>query len=166
MAGYWEYSGLFDTQNETNFDGSIRQIYGSRGGYIGGATRLYTIDGPRGLDGFVNFGVADSRVNQVTRSVNAGLTFTGLLDARPTDRLGFAIGIAGAGNPFQQAQIAEGNAVYRYETVYELTYRATICSWLTVQPDIQYIVHPGFDQTLKNDFAFGLHFEIGHRYGL
>jgi porin len=166
MAGFWNYTGKFDTQNETNSDDSIRQVYGSRGGYIGGATRLYTIKGPRGLDGFANIGFADSRVNQIDRSFNAGLNFTGLLDARPSDKLGLAVGIAGAGNPYKQAQIAAGNGVQSYETNVELTYRATLTSWLTVQPDIQYFVHPNFDPTMKNDFLIGLHFEIGHYFGL
>jgi porin len=166
MAGYWTYTGQFDSQNEFNMDGSVRKVWGTDGGYIGGATRLYTIQGARGLDAFVNFGLADSRVNEVDRSVNVGLTWTGLFDARPTDKLGFAVGAAGSGNPYQQAQIASGSGVDNYEMSYELTYRAVLNDYVTVQPDIQYIVHPGFDPTVKNDFLFGLHFEVGHRYGL
>jgi porin len=166
MAGYWDYTGKFMTQNQFNPDGSVRQVYGSNGGYIGGATRLYTLEGIRGLDGFVNLGLADPTVNQIDRSLNAGLTFTGLLDARPRDRLGFAIGTAGAGDPFKHAQIAAGNGVQSYETNFELTYRAKITDWLTVQPDIQYWIHPNFDPTLKNDLLFGLHFEIGHLFNL
>jgi porin len=166
FAGYWAYTGLFDTQNEFNDDGSVRQVWGSQGAYVGAATRLYTINGPRGLDGFVNFGVADDRVNVVDRSVNVGLTLTGLLDSRPADRVGFGVGVARAGQPFADAQLAEGNIVHHYETVFELTYRARVNDWLTVQPDFQYIVHPGFDPNLKDAMLFGLHFEIGHRFGL
>jgi len=166
FAGYWMYTGLFDTQNEFNDDGTIRQVWGSQGAYVGAATRLYTIDGPRGLDGFVNFGVADGRVNQVDRTVNVGLTWTGPFDARPHDKLGFGVSVAHAGQPFADAQLAEDTIVHRYETVFELTYRARLTEWLTVQPDLQYIVHPAFDPTLKDAFLIGLHFEVGKHFGL
>jgi porin len=169
-GGYWAYTGLFDTQNEFNDDGTVRQVWGSHGAYVGAGTRLYTVDGPRGLDAFVNFGFADDRTNEVDRSVNAGLTWTGLLESRPIDKLSFGVSVARAGSPFMtafQAEQADGvGAVHRYETVFEATYRARVNEWLTVQPDVQYIVNPGFDPTLKNAFMFGLHFEVGKRFGL
>ena len=57
-------------------------------------------------------------------------------------------------------QLAMGTRIYNYETSFEGTYRAKINNWITVQPDIQYIVHP--DYVLKNDLIVGVHFEIGH----
>jgi porin len=166
MAGYWMYTGLMDTQNQYTDSGALRQSRDSDGAYIGGTTRLYTIKDARGLDAFIKFGVAESTVNPVARSVDAGLTMTGLFDARPADKLGVGVGVARAGQPYQQAQLALGNSVYAYETVFELTYRAVLCDWLTVQPNIQYIVHPGFDGALKNDFLFGVHFEMGRLFNL
>lgn len=166
MAGYWTYTGLQDTQNEFTESGALRQVRGSQGAYVGGTTRLYTIKDARGLDAFFNFGIGDSKVNVVDRSINVGLAFTGLFDARPKDKLGFGIGVVRAGEPFQQAQLAEGSTPYAYETSFELTYRAVLSDWLTVQPNIQYIVHPGFDRALKNDFLFGLHFEMGRLFNL
>jgi porin len=166
MAGYWTYTGLQDTQNEFTDSGALRQVRGSQGAYVGGTTRLYTIKDARGLDAFFNFGIADSRVNDVDRSMNVGLTWTGLSDGRPKDKLGFGIGVVRAGGPFQLAQLAEGNAVHGYETSFELTYRAVLSDWLTVQPNIQFIVHPGFDRALKNDLLFGLHFEMGRLFNL
>jgi porin len=166
MAGYWMYTGLMDTQNQYTDSGALRQARDSNGAYIGGTTRIYTIKDGRGVDAFVNFGIAESTVNLVDRSVNAGLTVTGLFDARPGDKLGFGVGVARAGQPFQLAQLALGNPVYTYETVFEMTYRAVLTDWLTVQPNIQYTVHPGFDGTLKNDFLFGLHFEMGRLFNL
>ena len=166
MVGYWQYTGLQDTQNEFTDSGAVRQVRGSQGAYIGGSARLYTIKDARGLDAFVNFGVADGRVNEVDTSMNFGLTWTGLFDLRPADKFGFGVGVARAGSGLQQAQLAAGNTIAPYETAFELTYRAKLTDWLTVQPNIQYIVRPGFDKALKNDFAFGLHFEMGHLFNL
>ena len=57
------------------------------------------------------------------------------------------------------------NSVYDNETSVELTYRAHLFDqWLTVQPDLQYIMHPGYQY--KNDFVFGMHIEIGHLFEL
>jgi porin len=162
MAGYWDYTGEFSALNQTNPDGSPRQVFGSSGGYIGGATRLYSQTARRGLDGFANLGFGSSTTQEIDRSLNAGLTYTGLLDSRPFDRLGVAVGIAQAGNAYKQMQVASGASVETYETNFELTYRAPINRWLTIQPDIQYWINPGLDPTLKNDLLFIVHFEISH----
>jgi porin len=166
MAGYWMYTGLMQTQNEFSADGVLQSARGSDGGYVGAATRLYTIQGARGLDGFVNFGVSDPKFNDVDRSVNAGLTFTGLFASRPDDRFGFAAGYAHAGAPLQAAHLAQGDPITSYEQTFEVTYRAKLSDWLTVQPNVQYTIHPGYYGTAKNDFLFGLHFEVGHLFNL
>jgi porin len=162
MAGYWGYTGKFDALGETNLNGSQRQTFGSSGGYIGGATRLYTQAPNRGLDGFVNLGLADPSTNQIDRSLNLGLNYSGLLDDRPYDKFGIAMGVVGAGGAYKEMQIRAGNHIENYETNFELTYRMPITSWLTIQPDIQYFINPNMDPSLKNDLVFGIHFEIGH----
>ena len=166
MAGYWGYTGKFTSQDEFAGNGTPRQTYGSDGGYVGAATRLYTIEGRRGIDGFLNVGLADSTVNAITRTVNAGVTVTGLFDFRPRDKLGFAISVAGDGAPYRSAQLQAGNSVRSTETNFEVTYRAQLFSWLTVQPDIQYWVNPGLNPVLKNDLLFGVHFELSHLFDL
>ena len=166
LAGYWDYTGQFPALNQTNAVGMPNQISGTSGGYIGGATRLYSQTARRGLDVFANIGIGTSATEQIDRSLNVGLTYTGLLDARPFDRLGFAVGIAHASNPYRAMQIAAGNGVETYETNFELTYRAPINRWLTIQPDIQYWVNPNMDPLLKNDLLFLVHFEISHVFGL
>lgn len=166
MAGYWNYTGQFDAINQTNSDGTQREVFGSRGGYVGGATRLYSPGGHRGLDVFANLGIAGSTTNEINGSFNVGLTYTGLLEDRPQDKFGIATGVAQAGNAYKQAQIAAGDRVSSYENNFEVTYRAPINDWLTVQPDIQYWIHPGLDPSRKNDLLLMLHFEISHLFDL
>jgi porin len=166
MAGYWDYTGQFDVINQTNADGTQRQGFGSRGGYIGGATRIYSPTTRRGLDVFANIGVAGAATNLIDRSLNVGLTYTGLLDARPFDRMGIAAGVVAASPAYKEMQIASGNGVKNYETNFELTWRAPITKWLTVQPDVQYWVNPGLTPSVKNDLLFLVHFEISHVFGL
>jgi len=48
--------------------------------------------------------------------------------------------------------------------VFELTYKARLAPWWTLQPDLQYIVHPGgnvpdpddADQSIGDSFLIGL----------
>ena len=162
MAGYWNYTGTFESLSETDSEGGARQVYGSRGGYIGGATRIYSPAPRRGLDVFANVGFASADTQQIDQSYSAGLVYTGLLPGRPFDKLGFAVGVARAGNPYRQMQIASGAGVRTYETNFELTYRAPITRWLTIQPDIQYWINPNMDPTIRNDLLFLIHFELSH----
>ena len=166
LAGAWDYTGKFDALDQTNIDGTQRQRSGSSGGYIGGATRLYSQTARRGLDAFANIGVASSRTQLVDQSLNAGLSYTGLLDDRPYDRMGVAMGVIHAGAPYRNTQIADGNRVRSYEVNFEATYRAPVTRWLTVQPDIQYWINPGVDPRLKNDLLLMVHFEVSHLFGL
>lgn len=166
MAGYWQYTGLLDS-NTAAGAGFVKKR-GSSGAYVGGATRLYTVKDARGLDTFVNLGWADE-LNLSDRSVNAGLVWTGLFDARPKDKLGLSVGVAHF-NPDLRKRLTTlyGFNMKSQETAYELTYRATLSDWLTVQPNIQYIVDPAYvrGKNVKNAFTFGLHFEIGRLFNL
>ena len=166
MAGYWDYTGQFQSQDRFDSSGGPRQVSGADGGYIGGATRLYSQSAHRGLDAFANLGCADSETQQIDGSLSAGLTYTGLLGARPFDKLGVAVGIARASSPYKRMQVASGEGVDSYETNFELTYRAPITNWLTVQPDVQYWINPGLTPTQKNDLLFIVHFEVSHLFNL
>ena len=73
MAGFWDYTGKFPALNQIDANGMQRQVYGSTGGYIGGATRLYSQTAKRGLDAFASIGIASSSVQQIDRSLNVGL---------------------------------------------------------------------------------------------
>ncbi len=41
-----------------------------------------------------------------------------------------------------------------------MTYRAPITDWLTLQPDIQYIVNPGFAPAFDDALVISLRFEL------
>ena len=42
------------------------------------------------------------------------------------------------------------------ETVIELTYERAIDDRLTVQPDVQYVINPGWDRALDNALVAGV----------
>ena len=167
MAGLWELTAKLPTNDMFNPDGTARYTYGDTGGYFGGTTRLYSGGGRRGLDGFFTVGVASGKSTDINKSLNAGLVFTGPISARPADKLGFSFNVNANPASFRHAVALEaGVKLDRYEPSFELTYRARIFDWLTVQPDVQYIVRPSYDPTVRNDLVIGLHFEIGQLFNL
>lgn len=88
--------------------------------------------GGRTLKGFVQAGVSPRSANPVPYYLGAGLNMVAPIAGRGNDR--FSAGVARAWVRRQPAAA---------ETVWELTYSAALGRHLYLQPDLQYIVHPG-----------------------
>lgn len=79
----------------------------------------------------------------------AGMNWRGPLKDRNDDVLGLAVaylGISPAARQFSNDLVAFGQANAGYasnETVIETTYLAPVTDWLTLQPDLQYVINPG-----------------------
>ena len=61
---------------------------------------------------------------------------------------------------YREAQRLAGAEADRHETNIELTWRAPVTDWLTLQPGVQYIVKPGADAQLGNGVVAMLRFEL------
>lgn len=48
-----------------------------------------------------------------------------------------------------------------HELVVEAVYNAVLTPWLSVQPDLQYVVNPGGDAQLDDAVVVGLRVKIG-----
>ena len=70
--------------------------------------------------------------------------------------LGFAVAHARHSEAFRRVQ--PGSA--RAETTLELTYHAEVLPGLRVQPDVQYVIHPGSTPALENTLVFTLRVQI------
>jgi porin len=161
MAGAWGLTSKLPLFGELNPDGSQRMTYGEFGGYVGAATRLYSATPKQGLDAFFTFGASSPQTTNVGESFNAGLVYTGPFNARPADKIGVSMNINAATDSWKQYQVMQGVDIGAAEESFELTYRAKINEYVTLQPDIQYIVQPAYSKTLKNPVVLGIHFEIG-----
>lgn len=75
--------------------------------------------------------------------------------------LGLAIAHAVNGQSFRTAQAVAGSPVDKAETSIELTYRTQVTPWLAIQPDVQWVINPGIDPTLRDALVLGLRFELG-----
>jgi porin len=106
-------------------------------------------DGERGLSFFMRATTAPSDRNPIDLYLDAGLTFKGPVESRPDDALGlgFAFGRvspqAAAHDRDLAAQEHAPMPIRNFEATIELTYQFQLAKNWTLQPDVQYVVHPG-----------------------
>ncbi len=115
----------------------------------------------RSLTAFAQLGLGDGRVNQIGGYLGGGFTFTAPFSSRAQDALGLAVAAARNGSHYERAQTAAGGPAAG-ETSVELTYLAQLGSWLTVQPDVQYVIHPGGTRATRNAVVPGLRVAVSH----
>lgn len=102
-----------------------------------------------GLGGFVRVAANPSDRNLVSLYADTGTTYKGLLPGRGDDVIGLAAGYArissAARSLDRDVQAFSGRAipVRDGELVLEVTYQWQMARWWVIQPDVQYIVHPG-----------------------
>lgn len=112
------------------------------------------------LAGFVRFGATDGDSTAIEKFYNVGVRVRGLIPGREDDVLGIAHTHAGIGEKFRTSQAANGIAATSAESATEITYRAQVAKWLTVQPLIQHYRNPGADSAVRNATVVGVRVEL------
>lgn len=153
LLGHWRYTGEFD-----RFDGSRGQS--NDGFYLRGETHLSheKSDPDQGLASFFRLGFADGRMNQFGKFASIGINYRGPFSGRDSDELGFAVAAAFTSQHYRLSVPSK-----RTEVVFEMTYRAPVTSWLTLQPDAQYVANPGAATGVRNAFILALRAELNWR---
>jgi porin len=114
--------------------------------------QLYALPGgnaDKGIGLFARVSASPSDRNLIDLYVDAGLNFNGMIAARPDDAFGVAFAfarISDAARGFDQDRVLFSGVttpIRDYEAALELTYQAQIVPGWTVQPNLQYIFHPG-----------------------
>jgi hypothetical protein len=123
------------------------------GGYVVGEQKLAD-----GLDVFLRIGYSEEDRSFVSLGVDAGVNFTGPIPGRPDDVVGLGVIYARISRDFANAQ--PDRALWGHETVVELTYKIAIARWWSLQPDVQYIVHPGGSTATPNAVVVGLRIDL------
>lgn len=118
-------------------------------GIYGVADQMIWRGGDRSVNVFLRAGVTPSDRNLISAYVDGGVGIKGLLDGRPDDllTLGVVHGEIGSHARGLDRDMLAFNGppwpIRDYETVFELSYIARLTPWWSIQPDVQYIVHPG-----------------------
>lgn len=148
VVGGWRYSA------------STERIDGQGSGHNAGgyATLEYGLDAAVSDAGsrlFVRVGVADEQLNAIGQYLGAGVNHSLQLGQWPTSTLGLAIAHARLGDDYRTS----GN-YDDAETTLELTWQQPVNEWLSLQPDLQYIIDPGAEPALANSWVIGLRLAI------
>jgi porin len=161
--GYWRYTSQFETLSPPTFVGGRAESRGNDGVYAFVERRLTRegADDEQGLAGWIRLGFADQKLNPIAMYMGGGLSYTGPFKDRDEDQVGLAVGVAEFGAPFRRGSALAGNPLEAREVIIEATYRAPLTPWLTLQPDLQYVIGPGGRPETSNALIVGLRAEVG-----
>jgi porin len=151
----WLHTGEFPDERPSA-GGGLLSVSSGRTLYYGGDYAVYAIidqmlwrAGDQSLSFFARLSAAPSDRNLIDRYFDTGLAFKGPIEGRPND----VVGIAFAYGRISPQATASGRAtsafegtpmpVRDFEAVIELTYQLPLSDQWYVQPDLQYVIHPG-----------------------
>jgi porin len=114
------------------------------------------LDTKKGLDLLFQFVGEPGDRNSLQYEFTAGGRYTGLFPCRPDDKVGFGLIYSDNGIAFSEASRAEGGPGLGGETTLELDYQYNPAPWLSIQPDLQYIIDPSGIQSRDDILVVGL----------
>ena len=149
--GGWYNSGEFESA-----DGGM--MHENSGTWLVGQALLVSEDESyeQGLGGFFQVGQADNTRNFNSWYFGTGLRYKGLLDSRSEDILAIAWGRAEISSTYREANPGTDS----FEGTTELTYRAVVRPWLTLQPSVQLITNPGVNPDYDDALVLYLRSEV------
>ncbi|WP_395942827.1 carbohydrate porin [Brevundimonas sp.] len=162
LPGHYKLGVYYDTSRAARLDGG-GALRGRRGVYLLADQMILRDAGGRGLSVFGQFTANPPQAAQITRWYAAGVVMTAPLPGRGADTVALGVTHAEVNPRLRAAQVETGALPGGYaslpagETAIELSYGARIRPWLSLRPDLQYIVDPGafgFRST-RNALALG-----------
>lgn len=166
-AGGWYHTGEF-TRLSDSFAPVPRTQTGTWGLYLVAEQTLWLVDTgageptEEGLHAFLRAAAAPEDVNLVSLYAEGGLRYFGLLPGRPDDSLGLACAFGRMSDDFRRAsqldQATSGGSAPPpdHELVMEATYEFQLTPWWSLQPDVQWVHHPGGSAALPDAWVLTL----------
>jgi porin len=149
QLGIWHYTTRFASLDPT----SARREK-SQGAYALIEGQMAAL-GTSTVSAWGRIGVASADANPIGFYLGGGMTWhTG------EGELGLAVAHAALGDPAKRAAIAAGAPADNAETTIELTYARPIIPAITVQPDLQYVIDPGWVRGRRNALVAGVRFSF------
>jgi porin len=111
---------------------------------------------PKGVGLFARVMGAPDQQTLVNFYADGGVTFSGVIPHRTDDTLAIGLTYTGISDDEHIHKGQSGRPIaFRYEALFEMCYTAKLSVGWTLQPDFQYIWHPG-DPTSPNAAIWGL----------
>ena len=131
--GIWKHTGEFNRTEDNSL------VHGADGLYVVINQTVWKPvsdkDTDRGLRMFLEYAHSNKGLAPVYQHFGGGLLWTGMSARRPDDEIGIST---------QYGRISpQPGLLWNYEQAVELFYKIPLASWINLQPDAQYIIHPG-----------------------
>lgn len=94
-------------------------------------------------------------ISKMPYFVSGGVQYAGLIPHRDKDRSIFGVAYGSYSSDLREQQASQNLPQETYEMVFEWAYQIQVNPWMTVQPDVQYIVNPGATETIQNAWVLG-----------
>lgn len=176
LPGSIKLGGWYHTDDFYDVSNTIRSLAGlstptthegNYGFYLLGEQMLFregAVEDPakQGLVAFGRVAAAPSDRNLAEFGIDGGVVYRGLIPGRDYDTLGLAASYLRISDDIRSAQravnrVAPGAFVVAdYEAVIELSYKLQLAAWWTLQPSLQYVMHPGGSSQIENAWALGV----------
>ena len=148
-AGQWFHTGAFELysggqrQDAHGFYGYLDQTLWKAGRRANTAARI---------GAFTQYAWADDRLTEIDQNISGGIRAHGLIPGRKDDDMGIAATWAHI-SPYARTP-------HSFELSIETFYSAQVTPWLSIQPDLQYIVNPGgtYSNALVATIQVGIQF--------
>jgi porin len=155
LPGTLRVGGYYDSNLYPTFRDRAVKHRGNWGLYLLFDQVVYHEGSPGSGQGLALFGAfvaaPDQSINTMPFFAAAGAVYRGIWPGRDKDTLAGAA-YCGA---FSRDLRGQGS-----ETVLELTYTLALAPWLTVQPDLQYVINPSGRSAAKNALVIGAQISI------
>ncbi len=163
IGGYYHTDEFFDVNEGATFvlNNALQlpstppnEHSGNWGGYLLAEQFLWLEEGRddpamQGGLGFFRMSAAPKDRNLTQFGVSGGLVFKGLIPGRDWDTFGLGISYLEISDDISDS-VRDANALYGttfklpdYEGLVELSYKAQLTAWWTLQPSLQWVLHPG-----------------------
>ena len=159
QLGAFVHAGTFTTfesQSRTDLGTGKTMRAGNNYGVYGILDQQLLRGGGRSVGLFVRAGSSPDDRSFVDWYVDGGFNFTGFVPGRVRDVAGVGVARSSVSGRFSDAQRAAGGASFSGETVLEVTYKAVLAPWWTVQPDFQYVFNPSGQRGSRDAAVLGV----------
>jgi len=150
LPGRYRAGGYYDSNEYASLTNPDRQQTGNYGFFLLGEQMVYREGGAGSDQGLSLFGALiyapQQRINTLPWFALAGASYRGLGPGRGKDAASFALYYGG---------FSRDLSGQTYELVLEWTYAIALTRWLTVQPDLQYVINPGGRSSVGNALVVG-----------
>jgi porin len=155
LPGQYSFGGFYDSNRFTNLrspDSTKTGLYSIYGMFQQMIYRDGDVGSQKGLTIWGEAALAPrSIVSSIPYFVGGGLSYQGAIPRRDDDIASFGV-IYGAFSRYVPRASAE--------TVIETNYQVAVTNWLSIAPDLQYVIRPNGSSAIKNALVLGAQLQI------